>query len=121
MFNKAIIAGNLGRDPEIRYTAQGTAVCNFSVAASHGFGDKQKTEWFNVVAWSKTAEACSNYLSKGSPVLVEGHMETQSWEKDGQKRHKTELIAERVQFLGSKSEGQQSAPPPQETSDVEPF
>jgi len=119
MFQKCIIAGNLGRDPELRYTASGTAVCNFSVAASHGFGDKQKTEWFNVVAWGKTAEACSSYLSKGSPALVEGHIETRTWDKDGVKQYKTELVAERVQFLGSKSEGQQSAPP--QSSDVEPF
>lgn len=97
-----MVIGRLGRDPEMRYTANGSAVTNFSVAADSGFGDKKKTEWFNVTAWEKTAEACAQYLNKGSLVYVEGRMQTRSWEQDGTKKYKTELVAERVQFLDTK-------------------
>ena len=102
MINKAIIVGRLGREPEMRYTANGNAVTNFTVATDPGFGDKKETEWFSVVTWNKTAEACAQYLDKGSLVYVEGRMQTRSWDKDGTKQYKTELVAERVQFLDTK-------------------
>lgn len=84
----------------MRYTANGKAVTTFSVAAGSGFGDNKYTEWFNVVTWEKTAEACAQYLFKGSLAYVEGRLQTRSWDKDdGTKAYRTELIAERVQFL----------------------
>lgn len=104
MINKAIIVGRLGREPELRYTANGNAVTNFTVATDSGFGDKKETEWFTVVTWNKTAEACAQFLDKGSLVYVEGRMQTRSWDKDGTKQYKTELVAERVQFLDSKKQ-----------------
>lgn len=99
-----MVIGRLGKDPELQYLASGAAVTKFSVAADSGFGDKKKTEWFNVVAWEKTAEACAQYLAKGSLVYVEGRQQTNSWESNGEKKYRTELIAERVQFLDSKKQ-----------------
>lgn len=97
--NKVFLLGNLTRDPELRQTANGASVCNFSIAVNEGFGDKKKVNFFNVQAWQKTAEACAKYLSKGRPVLVEGRLQNRSYEKDGQKRTITEIVAENVQFL----------------------
>jgi len=102
VINKVIVVGRLGKDPELQYIASGAAVTKFSVAADSGFGDKKKTEWFNVVAWEKTAEACAQYLTKGSLVYVEGRQQTDTWEKDGVKQYRTMLVAERVQFLDTK-------------------
>lgn len=104
--NKAIIMGNLGRDPEVRFTTSGQAVCNFSVATSRrwtdGQGQKQeKTEWHNIVVWGKTAENCGKYLAKGRTVLIEGEIQTRSWDdKDGNKKYTTEIVARDVQFIG---------------------
>lgn len=98
--NKVFLLGNLTRDPELRQTPSGASVCNFSIAVNEGFGDKKKVNFFNVQAWQKTAEACAKYLSKGRPVLVEGRLQNRSYEKDGQKRTVTEIVAENVQFLG---------------------
>lgn len=120
MINKAIIVGRLGREPEMRYTANGKAVCNFSVATDSGFGDNKQTEWFNVVVWEKTAEACAQYLDKGSLVYVEGRMQTRSWDKDGEKKYRTELIGERVQFLDSKSDRTERASSSQSDDDIDP-
>jgi single-strand DNA-binding protein len=106
--NKAIIVGNLGRDPEVRYTPDGTAVANFSVATSESWNDKQsgekkeRTEWHRVVAWRRLGEICGEYLSKGSQVYVEGKLQTRSWEQDGVTRYTTEIIASTVQFLGAR-------------------
>lgn len=108
--NKVIIIGNLGQDPEIKYLPSGSAVCNFSVAVSESWKDKQtgetveRTEWINVEVWGNTAEACSKYISKGSKVYVEGKLQTESWDdKDtGQKRYRTKVRADNVQFLDSK-------------------
>lgn len=103
-FQKVIILGNLGKDPEMRYTPSGKAVTEFSVAVGRatGSGDdrQEETEWFNVVAWENLAETCAKYLSKGREVLVEGRMRTRSWEKDGVRQYRTELIAFNVQFIG---------------------
>ncbi len=109
--NKVIIVGNLGRDPEVRYTPDGTAVANFSVATSENWTDKQtgekkeKTEWHRIVAWRRLGEICGEYLSKGSQVYVEGKLQTRSWEQDGVTRYTTEIYATTVQFLGGKGDG----------------
>lgn len=102
MFQSVVIAGRLGRDPEMRYTEGGKAVTNFSVAVD-GRG-RDETEWFNVVCWEKTAEAAAQYLVKGSKALVSGRMQTRSWDKDGVKQYRTELIADRVQFLDGRNQ-----------------
>src|SRR5690349_9056493 len=92
--NKVMIVGNLGRDPEMKYAASGTAICNFSVAVTSGYGDKETTEWFRVVAWQKLAETCNEYLRKGSKVYIEGRLQTRKYPgKDGTERESTELIA----------------------------
>ncbi|OEU51973.1 MAG: single-stranded DNA-binding protein [Desulfobacterales bacterium C00003060] len=106
--NKAIIIGNLGRDPEVRYTPSGTAVANFSVATTENWinkdGEKQsRTEWHRVVAWGKLGETCGEYLSKGSQVYIEGSIQTNEWEdKEGNKRKTTEIRAWRMQMLGAR-------------------
>ncbi|MCL5951391.1 MAG: single-stranded DNA-binding protein [Chloroflexi bacterium] len=103
--NKVQIIGNLGRDPEMRYTPNGKPVTSFTVAVSRSWvkpeGERmEKTEWFNVVAWERLAEICNQYLSKGSPVYVEGRLETRSWEaENGQKHFRTEIIANEVIIL----------------------
>ncbi|MGH2349164.1 MAG: single-stranded DNA-binding protein [bacterium] len=103
--NKVMIIGNLGADPEMRYTADGNALTSFRVASSRNFSGpdgerKEETEWFSVVAWRKLAEQCSQFLQKGRRVYVEGRLQTRSWDgPDGQKRYRTEVIAEKVLFL----------------------
>jgi single-strand DNA-binding protein len=110
-FNKVVIIGNLTRDPELRYTPQGTAVCNLGLAINTGYKDKKETCFINAVAWQKTAENCSQYLAKGRPVLVEGRLQSRNWEdQQGNKRSVIEIVAENVQFLGGKEEAQQSTP-----------
>ncbi len=105
--NKVILIGNLGRDPELRYTPSGQAVANFTLATSESFttksGERQeRTEWHRIVAWGRTAEICAQYLAKGRTVYVEGGLRTREWEnKDGQKQRTTEIHATTVQFLGS--------------------
>lgn len=103
--NKVMIIGNLGADPEMRYTADGNALTNFRVASSRNYttpeGERrEETEWFSVVAWRKLAEQCSQFLQKGRRVYVEGRLRTRSWDTpDGQKRYRTEVVADRVLFL----------------------
>ncbi len=103
--NKVQIIGNLGRDPEMRYTPNGKPVTTFTVAVSRSWlkpeGERmEKTEWFNIVAWERLAEICNQYLSKGSGVYVEGRLETHSWEaENGQKHFRTEIIANEVIIL----------------------
>src|SRR3989338_8404978 len=104
--NKVILIGNLGKDPEIRYTPQGAAVCNFSIATSRAWKDKdgnkkEETDWHNIVAFGKLAEICGEYLSKGRQIYIEGRIQTRAWDdKDGNKRYTTEIVANTVQFLG---------------------
>jgi single-strand DNA-binding protein len=104
--NKVEIIGNLGNDPEIRYSGAGTAVCNFSVATTESWkgkdgSKKEKTEWHRVVVWGNQAENCAKYLTKGRQVLIEGKIETRNWDdRDGNKRYTTEIIARKVLFLG---------------------
>lgn len=107
--NKAIIIGNLGKDPEVRFTSSGKAVANFTVATSERWTDQQgqrqeKTEWHNIVVWGKQAETCGQYLSKGRQVFVEGRISNRSYDdKDGNKRYITEIVARDVRFLGGGS------------------
>lgn len=106
-FNKIILVGNLGRDPELRYTPQGTAVCSFSVATSErkksGAGDQQEiTTWFRVTLWDKKAEVASKYLTKGSPVYIEGRLRMEEYtDRDGKQRQSLEVQATEMQFIGS--------------------
>jgi single-strand DNA-binding protein len=106
MYQKTIIVGNLGRDPEMRYTPSGKAVTNFTVAVNRKWtgqsGEQQeKTTWFRVAAWDKLAELCNQYLSKGRLVLVEGDVEARSWmSQEGEARASLELNARNVRFLG---------------------
>jgi single-strand DNA-binding protein len=120
LINKAILVGNLGRDPEIRYTASGMAVANFSIATTERWKDKNtgemqdKTEWHKIVAWGKLGEICGEYLSKGRQVYIEGKIQTKQWEdKEGNKRYTTEIVANEMKMLGSKDSGtgQKSAGP----------
>jgi len=103
--NRVILVGRLGKDPEIRYSQQGTAVTNFSMATSEKYKGEEKTTWHRLVAFGKTAEIAEKYLSKGSQVYVEGKLQTRSYEKDGQTRYMTEVVANTVQFLDSKPKG----------------
>ena len=110
--NKAIIVGNLGRDPEIRYSQQGTAVVKLAVATTDVWTDQQgqrqeRTEWHRVTVFGKQGENCERYLSKGRQVYVEGKLKTSSYEKEGQTHYSTEIIANVVQFLGSRQDAGQ--------------
>lgn len=111
--NKVIILGNLGADPEMKYTANGTAVCNLRIATSEAFKGQdgqwqERTEWHRVVVYGKSAENCGQYLSKGRQVYVEGRLQTRSWDdQSGQKRWMTEVVARDVQFLGGGQAGGQ--------------
>ena len=104
--NKVILVGNLGKDPEVRFTNTGNAVANFSIATSEVWNDRdgkrqERTEWHNIVVWGKQAEHCGQYLSKGRQVYVEGSIRTRSYDdKTGNKRYVTEVVAQRIQFLG---------------------
>lgn len=109
--NKAMLIGNLGQDPEVRYTQSNTAVATLSIATSERYKDsngeyQEKTEWHRVVAWGRTAEICQQYLKKGSKVYIEGPIQTRSWEdKDGQKRYTTEVKALQMVMLDSRGSG----------------
>jgi single-strand DNA-binding protein len=105
--NKVILVGNLGADPEVRYTPSGKAVATFNVATKEQWtgkdGEKtERTEWHKIVAWARLGEICGEYLHKGSQVYVEGRLQTKSWEdKEGNKRYTTEIVAQIMQMLGS--------------------
>ncbi len=108
--NKAILVGNLGGDPEMRYTPGGLAVANFTLATSENRTNKEgaketKTEWHRIVAFGKLAEICGEYLHKGKQVYIEGRIQTRNWEdKEGNKRYTTEIVANQMQMLGSKGD-----------------
>jgi single-strand DNA-binding protein len=105
--NKVILVGNLGADPEVRYTPSGRAVATFNIATKEQWtgkdGEKtERTEWHKIVAWARLGEICGEYLRKGSQVYVEGRLQTRSWEdKEGNKRYTTEIVAQNMQMLGS--------------------
>jgi single-strand DNA-binding protein len=109
-FNKIIIVGNLGRDPELRYTPQGTAVCNFTMATSEKRRDKSGefqdvTTWFRVTLWDKKAEVAAKYLQKGKPVYIEGRLKIDEWtDRDGNNRYTIDVTATDMQFIGSASD-----------------
>lgn len=104
--NKAILVGNLGKDPELRYTPAGTAVCTFSLATTDRFKNKQgeqqeRTEWHNIVVWAGLAEICGKYLTKGKQIYLEGRIQNRSYDdRDGNKRYITEIVANEMQMLG---------------------
>ena len=129
--NKVILIGNLGSDPELKYTPSGAAVTNFNVATNEVWNDKdgnkqERTEWHRVVLWRKLAEIAGEYLKKGSKVYLEGRLQTRSWEdKDGVKRYTTEVVADNMTMLDAKGEGgsssgASSAPPPSEVPPAAP-
>lgn len=110
MINKAILVGRLGKDPEVRYTPDGTMVTNFNLATDEQWKDKngekvQKTEWHRIVTFGKLAEICGNYLVKGKLVFIEGRIQTRNWEdKEGVKRYTTEIVANDMKMLDSKGQ-----------------
>ncbi len=119
--NKVMIIGNLGRDPELKYTQSGTPVCTLNIATNEKWRDQQgnmqdKTEWHRVIVWERQGENCANYLRKGSSVYIEGSLQTRKWQdQNGQDRWTTEVKAQRVQFLDGRTGGQggfDSPPPP---------
>ena len=109
--NKVILVGNLGADPEVRYTPSGTSVANFRIATSEQWTNKDgekaaRTEWHKIVAWGRLGEICGEYLHKGKQVYIEGKLQTKSWEdRDGNKRYTTEVIAHTMQMLGPAAKG----------------
>jgi single-strand DNA-binding protein len=137
--NKVILVGNLGKDPEVRYMPNGEAVCNFSIATTDSWKDKagekqERTEWHNIVMYRKLAEIAGEYLKKGSPVYVEGRLQTRKWQtKEGQDRYTTEIISDQMQMLGGKgsssdgvhdtrtSESSEQAPVKQDASSFDDF
>jgi single-strand DNA-binding protein len=111
--NKVILLGTLGKDPELKYTPQGTAVAKFSMATNSSYKDKQsgewkeQTEWHNIVAWQRTAEIAAEYLKKGRQVYIEGRLQTRSWDdkESGQKKYMTEVIVNELVLVGGRPEG----------------
>ena len=113
-FNKVMLMGNLTRDPELRYTSNGSAVASFGIAVNRKF--KQGDEWkedvcfVDITVWGKQGENCAEYLSKGRPAFIEGRLQYSTWESDGQKKNKLEVVANTVQFLGSRGDSQANPP-----------
>ena len=112
-FNKVILLGNLTRDPELRYTPQGSAVCEFALALNYQYTNKQtgqkveEVSFIDIVAWGKTGEICAEYLKKGRQVMIEGRLKQDRWEaQDGKKMSKVRVTAENVQFVGSRPAGE---------------
>ena len=126
--NKVLLIGNLTRDPELRYIPSGSAVATFTVAVNRVYKDqagekKEQTSFLRVVVWGRRAEVCGEYLSKGSPVFVEGRLQSRDWQtQDGQKRNTVEVVADNIQFLrGANSKGapgKQAAPSPEEVETI---
>ena len=112
--NKVMLIGNLGKDPDVKYTQDGRAIANFSIATSEEWKDKasgerkEKTEWHKIVVFGKLAEICGEYLVKGKKVYIEGKLQTRSWEKDGITRYTTEIVASDMQMLDAKGQSEQS-------------
>lgn len=132
--NKAILVGNLGKDPELKYTPAGTAVCTFSLATTEKYKDKSgqmqdKTEWHNIVVWAGLAEICGKYLTKGKQVYIEGRIQNRSYDdRDGNKRYISEIVASEMQMLSRAGEqggggpatgGNRPAPAPQQKASRE--
>lgn len=117
MANKVILTGNVGKEVELRYTGDGTAVANFSMATTERWKDKsgekqEKTEWHNIVAWRQLAEICGKWLKVGSKVYIEGKIQTRSYDgKDGNKRYITEIVADQMEMLGAQGEPKEEKKP----------
>ena len=114
--NKVILVGHLGADPEMRYTADGTAICKFRIATTERYKDRQgnfqeRTEWHRVTAWRKLAEICGQYLAKGKPVYIEGRIRNETWEKDGVKQYSYKIEADTMQMLGGPGPGNRGQEP----------
>ncbi len=124
-FNKVMLMGNLTRDPELRFTANGSAVANFGLAVNRKF--KQGDEWkddvcfVDITVWGKQGENCAEYLSKGRPAFIEGYLKFSTWESEGQKKNKLEVVANTVQFLGSPKDPPGGPPTGVPLPDDEPF
>src|SRR4030042_1793221 len=104
MINKVTLVGNLGADPETKYTTGGKCVAELSVATSYGSGDSEKTEWHRVIVWDKAAEACGKFLKKGRQVYIDGRIQQRKYEdKEGVTKYITEIVANEVKFLGGKT------------------
>lgn len=119
--NKVIVLGNLGRDPEVRYSAEGNAMCNLSLATSYSWRDRntgerrEQTEWHRVVMFGRLAEVAGEYLNKGQSVYIEGRLQTRKWtDNNGIERYTTEIVAEQMQMLGSRSDNAQTQQPQQQ-------
>jgi single-strand DNA-binding protein len=108
--NKVIIVGRLTRGPELRYTQAGKAVATFSVAVDTGFGENKRTDFVPVIFWEKLAELCSNNLTKGRRILVEGRLQIRDYEKDGQRRRSADVVAQNVEFLDNKHSSSTTTP-----------
>ena len=131
--NKVILVGNLGKDPEVKYLDNGVAVANFSLATTENYKNKEgekvsQTEWHNIVLWRGLAEVAEKYLKKGASVYIEGKIKTRKWEdKDGNTRYNTEILADNMTMLGSKSTSESASPttseqqPAADTADDLPF
>ena len=119
MINKVILMGRLTRDPELRHTGKGTPVTSFSVAINNGYGEKQRTDFVNCLAWNKTAEFVSKHFTKGKLIVIaDGRISTRSWEtQDGKRAYATEVVAQEVNFGESKSSQQTAAQPPMQDDD----
>jgi single-strand DNA-binding protein len=128
-FNKIILVGNLGRDPELRYTPQGTPVCSFTMATNERRKDKtgewqEQVTWFKVTLWGRQAETASQYLTKGRPVYIEGRLRVEEWtDRDGKPRHTLEVHATDMQFIGGQRTGEapvekapSGGPPPEQAA-----
>lgn len=118
--NKVILIGNIGKDPEVRYTPNGSAICNISVATTSKWKDKdgekhEETEWSRVSFFGKLAEIVGEYCKKGKPIYVEGRLKTRKWQdKDGKDCYTTEIIADQMQLLGGRDEQEERAPAPRQ-------
>ena len=114
--NKVILVGNLGRDPEMRHTQTGRPVANFTLATNERWRDKdgqqqERTEWHKIVVWDRLAEICTEYLTKGKQIYIEGRLQTREWEdREGNKRYTTEIVANQMQMLGRRDESAPSGP-----------
>lgn len=125
MLNSVVLIGRLVADPGLKYTPSGVAVSEFRIAVDRKFkseGGEKQTDFIDIVAWRQSAEFCANYLSKGRLIAVQGRIETQSWEKDGQKRSKTQVVADSVQGLDKPKDGGAAKGKQQDSSeDYDPF
>lgn len=122
MYNRCTFIGNLTRDPEVKYLSTGTAIANFTLAVTSGFGDKKETLFIDITTFGKLAETCGQYLSKGKKALAEGRLQKQEWEKDGQKKSKFVVVGDKVVFLSPSSTGSSSENTNDpEVYDSEPF